>query len=282
MTYVKASVRRPAGNPGNGIQPKDQLVIYDVDDILSFPQRNDAGVVIEDDIVMKAGRYAIGIYLTPGTAEISSNSAGETDAEGYTPSVKFNHPGNEQEIREFKTNWLSKKCIVVLRYCSGKPADLIGTPCNPCKLSVSYTGSNESNTNELTFTQISKGDDIAIYRGTDTLEEPVAVVEAGATDIDYQTDGQYQLSAGAAKIAGMLKEKAASNSDVLEQINAVYPIDSSMNPTDIAIYELDEGDGSISLLKTYQGLPSDDNFLNNMLEEANETFVELLEIQQTL
>lgn len=94
MTYVKASVRRPAGNPGNGIQPKDQLVIYDVDDILSFPQRNDAGVVIEDDIVMKAGRYAIGIYLTPGTAEISSNSDGETDAEGYTPSVKFNHPGN--------------------------------------------------------------------------------------------------------------------------------------------------------------------------------------------
>ena len=82
--------------------------------------------------------------------------------------------------------------------------------------------------------------------------------------------------------AGMLKEKAASNSDVLEQINAVYPIDSSMNPTDIAIYELDEGDGSISLLKTYQGLPSDDNFLNNMLEEANETFAELLEIQQTL
>ena len=87
MTYVKASVRRPAGNPGNGIQPKDQLVIYDVDDILSFPPRNEAGVVIEEDIVMKAGRYAIGIYLTPGTAEISSNSDGETDAEGYTPSI---------------------------------------------------------------------------------------------------------------------------------------------------------------------------------------------------
>lgn len=65
MTYVKASVRRPAGNPGNGIQPKDQLVIYDVDDILYFPPRNEAGVVIEEDIVMKAGRYAIGIYLTP-------------------------------------------------------------------------------------------------------------------------------------------------------------------------------------------------------------------------
>ena len=31
----------------------------------------------------------------------------------------------------------------------------------------------------------------------------MAVVEAGATDIDDQTDGQYQLSAGAAKIAGV-------------------------------------------------------------------------------
>lgn len=74
-------------------------------------------VVIEDDIVMKAGRYAIGIYLTPGTAEISSNSDGETDAEGYTPSVKFNHPGNEQEIREFSINWLSKNvslCSVIV------------------------------------------------------------------------------------------------------------------------------------------------------------------------
>ena len=92
MTYVKASVRRPVGNPGNGIQPKDQLVIYDVDDILSFPQRNEAGVVIENDIVMKAGRYAIGIYLTPGTADISSNTEVETDEEGYTHSIKFNNP----------------------------------------------------------------------------------------------------------------------------------------------------------------------------------------------
>ena len=113
MTYVKASVRRPAGNPGNGIQPKDQLVIYDVDDILSFPQRNEAGVVIEDDIVMKEGRYAIGIYLTPGTAEISSNSDGETDAEGYTPSIKFNHPGNQQEIRRQRQMCIRDRVILL-------------------------------------------------------------------------------------------------------------------------------------------------------------------------
>ena len=34
--------------------------------LLSFPPRNEAGVVIEEDIVMKAEHYAISIYLTPG------------------------------------------------------------------------------------------------------------------------------------------------------------------------------------------------------------------------
>lgn len=82
--------------------------------------------------------------------------------------------------------------------------------------------------------------------------------------------------------AGILKEKAVSNEAALEKINAVYPINSSVLPNDIAIYEFDEESGHISLLETYQGLPSDDNFLNTMLEETNDTFADLLEIQQTL
>ena len=53
-------------------------------------------------------------------------------------------------------------------------------------------------------------------------------------------------------------------------------------PDDIAIYEFNEESGSISLLETYQGLPSDDNFLNSMLEITNDKFADLLEIQQTL
>lgn len=81
---------------------------------------------------------------------------------------------------------------------------------------------------------------------------------------------------------GILKEKTVSNSDVQERINAIYPIDSSVQPEDIAIYEFEEESGSISLLETYQGLPSDDNFLNGMLEKTNDTFADLLEIQQTL
>lgn len=82
--------------------------------------------------------------------------------------------------------------------------------------------------------------------------------------------------------AGILKEKAASNDAAQEMINAIYPIESSIMPNDIAIYEFNEESGSISLLETYQGLPSDDNFLNSMLEITNDIFADLLEIQQTL
>jgi len=197
--YIKASVKRPTGNPGKAIQPRDLLVIYDVDDIAYFPERDGAGVVITDDIVLNSGAYGIELYLTPGTVEITSPSDGDPDAEGFTPSIKFNHPGNKQEIREFKTNWLGRNAVIVVRYCTGE-SDLLGSPCNPMRLSVAYTGNSDGNTNELTFAQAMKGDDIAIYKGTLTLEEPVATVDAGADTVTYVSDGQYQLSDGSGAI----------------------------------------------------------------------------------
>lgn len=200
MTYIKISVPRASGNPGNGIQPRDMLTLIDIEDIAFMPSPDDKGVVIADNIVMKPGRYGYNIYMTQGTIEITSAAEGDTDKIGFTPSIKFEHPGNEQAVREFKVNSINRKFIIVVRYCSGKPSDLIGTICNPCKLTPSYTGNNESNTNELTFTQISKGDDIFIYKGTIPLEEPVSTIESGVNSVAFVSEGQYQLSSGAAAI----------------------------------------------------------------------------------
>lgn len=200
MPYVKASVPRAAGNPGTGIQVRDQLSLIDIDDIAFMPAPDDKGVVIVDDIIMKPDRYAYNLYMTPGTIEVTSAAEGDTDKIGFTPSIKFEHPGNEQAVREFKVNNINRRFIIVIRYCSGKPADLIGTVCNPCKLTPSYTGNNESNTNEMTFTQISKGNDIFIYKGTVTLEEPVTTIESGVKVVNFVSEGQYQLSSGQAVI----------------------------------------------------------------------------------
>lgn len=203
MTYVKASVPRPEGNPGRGIAPKDALTLIDTDDIAFFPPRDGAGVVMAGDIVVKAGAYATTIYFTPGTVEITSNGEGDSDAKGFTPTVKGKHPGNKQAIREFKTNWLGRHCIAILSYANGDPADCAGSPTNPLDMGVQYTGNKDSNSSEFTFTQISKGDDIAIYNGTIPYEEPVATVTAAATKVAYTKDGQYQLTGGAAALIGI-------------------------------------------------------------------------------
>ena len=77
-TYIKTSVPRPAGSPGKGITPKDVLTLIDVEDIVSFPPRDGAGVVLVGDIVVKPSAYSVDLYITPGTVELASNGEGET------------------------------------------------------------------------------------------------------------------------------------------------------------------------------------------------------------
>ena len=68
----------------------------------------------------------------------------------------------------------------------------------------------------------------------------------------------------------------------LMQTNEIVPWGSSINANDLVIYELDEQGGSIKRLPVYDGLPSDENKLNYNLEESNELFAQLLEIQQRI
>lgn len=46
------------------------------------------------------------------------------------------------------------------------------------------------------------------------------------------------------------------------------------------IYELH--DGEVKLLEDYEGLPSDDNYLNVRLRDTNTAFDDLLEIEEEL
>lgn len=215
MSYIKKSVPRAAGNPGLAINPRDQLILIDIDDIEYMPSPDDKGVVIADNIVMKEGRYGIGIYMTPGTVSATSAAEGDTDKVGFTPQIVFDHPGNGQEIREFRTNYIGKKVIAIMRYCSGKPADLIGSLCNPCTVTPSYTGDSDGSATNFTVAQASRGDDMFIYKGTVPLEEPVAVVDGA--NVTFVADGQYQLQSGSAAIT---KIEGGSNDALITLLGA--------------------------------------------------------------
>ena len=70
--------------------------------------------------------------------------------------------------------------------------------------------------------------------------------------------------------------------DFKTAISKVVPFNSIVRPGDLVVYELNENDGTIKLLESYKGLPSDENYLNQGLSESNELFAQLLEIQQAL
>ena len=70
-------------------------------------------------------------------------------------------------------------------------------------------------------------------------------------------------------------EQAINLKHLLEQI---VPLQSTVSPEDLVIYELDEG--KIKKLGDYKGIPSDKNFLNKWITETNYLFDDLLEIEK--
>lgn len=61
------------------------------------------------------------------------------------------------------------------------------------------------------------------------------------------------------------------------EINRIIPAACWLNSHDLSIYQLK--DGIVNLLPEIYGIPSDDNYLNNMLEEGNEMIDKLLEVE---
>ncbi len=73
--------------------------------------------------------------------------------------------------------------------------------------------------------------------------------------------------------------KKAKNEEVIEQINKIVPQKSAIGYDDLVIYELDEKQGSIRILGSENGIPDDNDYLDNALGMINEMFSDLLDIE---
>lgn len=83
--------------------------------------------------------------------------------------------------------------------------------------------------------------------------------------------------------ATLLKKlSSSSNHNILkEQLRKIVPIEACVMPENVVVYELTT-DGTIKKLADYEGIPSDNNFLNAHLAEGNELFDQLLAIEEEL
>ena len=75
-----------------------------------------------------------------------------------------------------------------------------------------------------------------------------------------------------------LKQKV--NTEELKcKLNEIVPLVSSVDGNNLVVYQLNETKGEITKLKNYKGLPSDENYLNNGLADANNDFSKLLDLE---
>ena len=78
------------------------------------------------------------------------------------------------------------------------------------------------------------------------------------------------------------KISSLSNTDELDhQLDSIVPKLACISASDVIIYELTK-EGEIKRLPDYNGLPSDENYLNVSLDETNQSFYDLLEIEESL
>ncbi|MEZ4852284.1 MAG: AAA family ATPase [Bacteroidia bacterium] len=83
-------------------------------------------------------------------------------------------------------------------------------------------------------------------------------------------------------LKSLAKVKGKYDEQVRSKINQIVPENSMIESKDVVIYQLDETNGSIKKLDSFEGIPSDKNYLNEILKEGNLLFDGLLEIEQGL
>lgn len=227
MTYVKTTVLRPSAiMPGNGGDVKDKVNIFDWEDVTGGYSRNASGIEITGPLVFKDGAYAIQIYATQDGIKVSSESQGDTDAEGFIQSVEFPHPGNLKAIREFAANWLGKSIGIIIEKCSDGTMTLYGSPCAPLRLAAKSDWDKDKNNKTLTFKSAQKGPDVADYLGTITYADVMGTVAADATTVNVAAGaGEYQLTDGTVAAVGITNLTSPVNGSVYTLLGSggTYP-----------------------------------------------------------
>jgi len=81
-------------------------------------------------------------------------------------------------------------------------------------------------------------------------------------------------------LANAISKKKANT--LFDKLYNIVPMGALVRPEDLAIYQFNDTNGTIELLPDFEGIPSDSNYLNKKLQEGNEIFDALLEIEEEL
>ena len=157
---------------------------------LTYPSRDDKGIVITDNIVFKPNAYMIQVYATLDKIKSGSTTSGELDAEGFEQTFEFTHPGSEIEIREFKANWLSRNIGVIVLHCHSTRKDQFGTPCEPMRMVAKWEDDKDKN-KDWVRKQWEKSISIPIVLPVTPRIGEYVEIPFMRTSYSYSTDDKY-------------------------------------------------------------------------------------------
>lgn len=152
MAYTKVSIpKKSGGSPGAPSAKKPTVIVINVRDVETFPERDSGGVLLVSAIQLKASAKAIGIYATPSSIKRNDGSEGDPDAEGFIQNVAFEHPGNSLQRDEFVQNNIAEDLILITQGETIADTRVHGTPTNPMKMVSEEVDDNTANKATLTF-----------------------------------------------------------------------------------------------------------------------------------
>lgn len=181
MAYVTKSIGRPAGGAGNPTPKNPNVLLFDMEDVETYPTRTVGVTTASAGFKLKEGKKMFGLYLTPGSIELIQEPEGDADARGYKKGVKGEHPGNSVQSEDFVEYYSNKNLGAFVRDCNDNSARLIGDPCNPLSMKVESTESKDGTKKTITLQQDVR-DEFRILRYTGELPPVVDTVPDPASE----------------------------------------------------------------------------------------------------
>lgn len=196
MAYVKPNIINKG--QGSAESKSQEIILIDLADVLTWPSRNENGVVLVGNIAMKAGKYVTKMEVTASKTSLPLASEGEEDNVSVNSLPEFQFPGSTLDVEEFISNWLNKSMAVGVKVgaCDGGTPfyRMYGSPCAPLSLLPEGLNNNDATAFMIKFQQFAKTRSLpGRYSGTFTFAT-VTTVSADATTVDVTNgSGEYQL-----------------------------------------------------------------------------------------
>jgi hypothetical protein len=220
MTYIRTNVAKPVGKSAGAAAPKDPNVhIIATSDIVTWPTRDDKGVLIAGNFVLKAGAKAISVYMTSSKIKAPYESDGDEDSISVKHKFEGEHPGNELEINEFVQNWIGEPCIVIHGACSDSYKKVAGTKCAPLQLKPAGQDDNDGRKHMLVFEQFAKTGYLpGHYTGAIPTADPFTVASTGAVALSPANGYVYQLPSLAVTASVVIATSTLEHGDIVTLI----------------------------------------------------------------